>query len=169
MIRLARDSDHAQILALYREVATIPDGLARTPAEVTDGYIAGFMQKAAADGLEFVYEEEGVIRGELHCSRIGIASLAHLLTDLTVAVAPACQGKGVGRQLFQALIAEVMEHHPHITRIELFARDANVRARGLYASLGFVEEGRLRARVNTARGEPETDTIMGWLRPPSAS
>ena len=168
MIRHAAPDDHAQILALYRDVARIPDGLARTPAEVTDAYVAGFMQKAAADGREFVYVEDGVIRGELHCSRVGIASLAHLLTDLTVAVAPQCQGKGVGRRLFGALLAEVTTAMPHITRIELFAREANVRARSLYASLGFVEEGRLRGRVNNARGEPETDTIMGWLRPAPA-
>lgn len=165
LIRKAVPGDHAQLLALYKHVATVPDGLARTPAEVTDAYIGGFMQKAAADGLEFVYEEDGVLRGEIHASRVGIASLAHLLTDLTIAVAPECQGKGVGRALFQALLGEVLEHLPHITRVELFARDSNVRARALYASLGFVEEGRLRARVNNARGEPETDTIMGWLRP----
>ena len=165
MIRKATPGDHAQLLALYRHVASIPDGLARTPAEVSDAYIAGFMHKAAADGLELVYEEDGIIRGEIHASRIGIASLAHLLTELTIAVAPECQGKGVGRALFQALLDEVIAHMPHITRVELFAREANTRARALYASLGFVEEGRLRARVNNARGEPETDTIMGWLRP----
>jgi hypothetical protein len=40
-----------------------------------------------------------------------------------------------------------------------------VRARTLYASLGFVEEGRLRGRVRNAAGELETDTVMGWVRP----
>jgi ribosomal protein S18 acetylase RimI-like enzyme len=39
------------------------------------------------------------------------------------------------------------------------------RARGLYRSLGFVEEGRLRARVNNSLGVAEDDTLMGWLRP----
>ena len=169
MIRPASAADHAQIVALYKQVAAIPDGLARTPTEVTDEYVAGFMHKAAADGLELVYVDNGIIRAEIHCSRVGIASLAHLLTDLTIAVAPACQGRGVGRRLFAALLAEVTDHMPAITRVELFARESNGRARALYASLGFVEEGRLRARVNNARGEPETDTIMGWLRPPVSS
>jgi putative acetyltransferase len=100
----------------------------------------------------------------MHAPRVGIASLAHLLTDLTIAVSPGAQGRGVGRALFQEMLREVTHNMPYITRIELFARDSNVRARKLYASLGFVEEGRLRARVNNARGEPETDTIMGWLR-----
>jgi len=165
MIRKASQSDFAALLALYRDVATVPDGIARTPAEVTEVYINGFMHKAASDGIELVYVDEGRIVGEIHASRVGIASLGHLLTDLTIAVAPHAQGKGVGRALFQGLLDHVMVSMPHITRIELFARDSNVRARKLYGSLGFVEEGRLRARVNNARGEPETDTIMGWLRP----
>ncbi len=164
MIRQAREQDHDSILALYREVATVPDGIARTPEEVTDAYVGGFMQRAAHDGLELVHEEDGAILAEIHASRVGIASLAHLLTDLTIVVSPRAQGRGVGRALFAALLHEVTVNMPHITRVELFARLSNVRARALYASLGFVEEGRLRARVNNARGEPETDTIMGWLR-----
>ena len=165
MIRRATAADKDKILALYRAVAAVPDGIARTPDEVTDAYVTGFMQRAASDGIELVYEEGDDILGEMHASRVGIASLAHLLTDLTIAVSPAAQGRGVGRGLFQELLREVTMNMPHITRVELFARDSNVRARALYASLGFVEEGRLRARVNNARGEPETDTVMGWLRP----
>ncbi len=164
MIRKATPDDHGRILGLYRDVAAVPDGIARTPAEVTDAYVDGFMQRAAHDGLELVYEEGGELLGEIHASRVGIASLAHLLTDLTIAVSPQAQGRGVGRSLFQAWLDEVTVNLPHITRVELFARESNVRARALYASLGFVEEGRLRARVNNARGEAETDTIMGWLR-----
>ena len=164
MIRKARADDHARIVQLYRDVASVPDGIARTPGEVTDAYVGGFMDKAATDGIELVFEQDGDIVGEIHASRVGIASLGHLLTDLTIAVAPGAQGKGMGRRLFQALLDEVTHNMPHITRVELFARESNVRARALYASLGFVEEGRLRARVNNARGEPETDTIMGWLR-----
>lgn len=164
MIRKATIDDHAGIVGLYRAVAGVPDGIARTPAEVTDAYVSGFMQRAAHDGLELVHEEGGLMIAEIHASRVGIASLAHLLTDLTIAVSPRAQGLGVGRGLFQAWLKEVSTNFPHITRVELFARESNVRARALYLSLGFVEEGRLRARVNNARGEPETDTIMGWLR-----
>lgn len=164
-IRKAQAHDHARIVQLYREVASVPDGIARTPGEVSDAYVGAFMHRAAADGIELVCEEDGRIVGDIHAARVGIASLDHLLTDLTIAVAPSAQGRGVGRRLFQALLDEVSHNMPHITRVELFARDSNVKARALYASLGFVEEGRLRARVKNARGEPETDTIMGWLRP----
>ncbi|MES2149682.1 MAG: GNAT family N-acetyltransferase [Pseudomonadota bacterium] len=165
MIRKSVAQDLAQVLALYKAVAAVPGGIARTPDEVSEAYIAGFMHKALADGVEFVYEQDGRILGEIHSARTGLACFAHLLTDLTIAVAPQCQGRGVGRRLFQALLDEVLENMPHIQRIELFARDSNVRARALYESLGFIEEGRLRARVNDANGVPEADTIMGWLRP----
>jgi ribosomal protein S18 acetylase RimI-like enzyme len=166
MIRKAVAADHAGVLALYRKVAEVPDGIARAPAEVTHAYVSGFMGRAAADGLEFVAEIAGEIVGEIHASRVGIAALESLLTDLTIAVSPAVQGKGVGRALFRALLDEVTNNQPHIQRVELFARDSNVRARALYASLGFVEEGRLRGRVRNAKGELETDTVMGWIRPP---
>lgn len=165
MIRKAVAGDRAQVLALYKLVATVPDGIARTPEEVTIEYIDGFMHKAAANGIELVWEEGGRILGEIHASNPGIAALAHLLTDLTIAVAPDAQGRGVGRGLFRALLDEVIAHMPHIHRVELFARSSNQRARALYHSLGFVDEGLLRARVNNSRGVPEDDTLMGWLRP----
>jgi ribosomal protein S18 acetylase RimI-like enzyme len=165
MIRPALPSDKDQILALYRAVASVPDGLARTPDEVTEAYVDGFMGAAARDGIELVYEQDGVILGDIHASRVGIASLVHLLTELTIAVSPICQSKGVGRQLFQGLINDVMANKPYIKRIELFVRPDNVRARALYESLGFIAEGVLRSRINNSKGETGSDIIMGWLRP----
>jgi putative acetyltransferase len=165
MIRKAALADRVQILALYKLVATLPDGIARQPGEVTGGYVDGFMHKAAAGGVELVWEEGGRILGEVHASCPGIAALAHLLTDLTIAVAPQAQGRGVGRALFQGLLDEVSARMPHVARVELFARVSNERARALYRSLGFVEEGRLRGRVNNALGVAGDDTIMAWLRP----
>lgn len=166
MIRPATAADRAAIADLYRRVALVPDGLARTVAEMDAAYIDGFMGRAAANGVELVWEDgAGRLLGEIHASGPGIAALAHLLTDLTIAVDPAAQGQGVGRALFQGLLDQVLAHMPHITRVELFARSSNVRARALYHSLGFVDEGLLRRRVNNARGAPEDDTIMGWLRP----
>ena len=164
MIRKAVEADHAGIVALYRAVAATPGGIARRPEEVSDAYVRGFMHEAATQGLEFVFEEDGIILGEIHAASPGIACFAHVLSDLTIAVSPQAQGRGVGRRLFQALLDEVTHHLPAITRVELFARDSNQRARALYESLGFVEEGRLRARIIDADGKPETDTIMGWIR-----
>lgn len=165
MIRHAAAADHAAIEALYKRVAAVPDGLARTPDEVTADYIDGFMMRAAANGVELIWEEDGRVLGEIHASCPGIAALKHLLTDLTIAVDPGAQGKGVGRALFRALLDHVLTAMPHISRVELFARCSNGRARALYLSLGFKDEGLLKRRVNNSRGEPEDDTLMGWLRP----
>lgn len=155
----------AGITALYRATAALPDGLARRPEEVSEDGVASFIARSSNGGVLLVCERNGEIVGELHAATIGIACFAHVLTDLTVAVAPHVQGQGIGRQLFVALLDIVSTSMPHITRIELFTRESNARARHLYASLGFVEEGRLRARVNNAQGVPEADIVMGWLRP----
>ncbi len=165
MIRQASIDDQAAVLALYQAVAAVPGGIARAPGELSAGHVASFMQRAAADGIELVWEEDGQILGDIHAARPGIACFAHVLSDLTIAVAPAGQGRGVGRALFQALLDHVLAEMPHITRVELFVRQSNERAQALYKSLGFVEEGRLRARVVNPQGVAEEDIIMGWLRP----
>ena len=165
MIRTAQAADQAGIRALYTLVAQVPGGIARTPGELSADYVAGFMAKAREDGFEFVYEEEGRILGEIHAASPGIACFAHVLTDLTIAVAPECQGKGVGRALFDALLGAVLTQRPQTSRVELFVRASNLRAQALYRSLGFEEEGRLRARVTDPAGALEDDIIMGWLRP----
>jgi ribosomal protein S18 acetylase RimI-like enzyme len=146
MIRKSHTTDAAAVLALYRAVAAVPGGIARTPDEVTASFVDGFMAKPG--GLQYVFEEGGRILGEIHAAPHGIAAFAHVVGDLTIAVAPDGQGRGIGRGLFQALLEEIADHMPHITRVELFVRESNLRAQQLYAS-----------------GLPEIDMIMGWLRP----
>lgn len=164
MIRKSRPADAAGVLALYRAVAAVPGGIARTPTEVTDSFVNGFTGNDSY--LQFVFEEDGQLLGEIHAAPMGIAAFGHVVGDLTIAVAPQGQGKGIGRGLFQALLDHITREMPHITRVELFVRESNLRAQQLYRSLGFVEEGRLRGRVlNPATGQPEIDMIMGWLRP----
>ena len=46
MIRKAGANDQDRIVALYRAVAEVPDGIARTPEEVTEAYVGSFMQRA---------------------------------------------------------------------------------------------------------------------------
>jgi putative acetyltransferase len=89
----------------------------------------------------------------------------HVLGDLTVAVASECQGQGIGRALFEALLAAVQRERPGVERVELFVRETNVRAIRLYESLGFVREGELRRRVRSVDGGRESDLIMAWHRP----
>ena len=118
--------------------------------------------------LRFVVRRDqfdGRLAGEIHASRIGPDQFAHVLSDLTVAVDPAWQGKGVGRALFAALFAAARELSPTVTRIELMAREGNIDAIRLYERLGFVMEGRFVQRVRMPDGRLEDDIAMGLLIP----
>jgi putative acetyltransferase len=91
------------------------------------------------------------------------AQFNHVLTDLTVAVHPDWQGKGLGSLLFQALIAAARDLRPAITRIELMAREGNDGAIRLYQRLGFKIEGRFAGRVHLPDGRIEDDIAMALL------
>jgi putative acetyltransferase len=88
-----------------------------------------------------------------------------VLGNLTVAVSPAAQGRGIGRRLFERLLTEVRLHWPHIQRVELVTQESNQRAQRLYESLGFVREGRMERRIRSPHGGVEADIPMAWLRP----
>ncbi|MCY7359929.1 MAG: GNAT family N-acetyltransferase, partial [Rudanella sp.] len=64
-----------------------------------------------------------------------------ILSNLTIVIHPAQQGKGVGKALFTQFLSDVQERFPEIRRIELEARSTNEASLGLYRSLGFVQEG----------------------------
>jgi putative acetyltransferase len=66
--------------------------------------------------------------------------------SLGVVVAPGWQGRGVGRQLLQRLLAWA-DDWAGVLRVELNVHAENARAIALYRSLGFVEEGRHRGYV----------------------
>jgi ribosomal protein S18 acetylase RimI-like enzyme len=164
LIRPATPADAAALLDLYRRVARHPGGLARLESEVTAEYVSSFLTRALAHGLGLVCEEDGAVIGEMHASLPGPQSLAHVLSDLTVAVAPDRQDRGVGRRLFTRFLEVVRLEMPQVTRVELIARESNVGAIALYASLGFRIEGRLRGRIRNTDGSVEDDVAMGWVR-----
>jgi len=60
---------------------------------------------------------------------------------LGIFVAPDWQGRGVGRQLLQRLLAWA-DDWAGVLRVELNVHAENARAIALYRGLGFVEEGR---------------------------
>jgi len=162
IVRRARSSDAAAIRDVYRAAAE-QGTLARMPDEVDDAYVAEFMA-AAQDGIEVVAEVEGKVVGELHASRLHPRIFSHGLGELTIAVHPSQQGKGIGRKLFEEFFRIVREEMLDIHRVELYAWDGNQGAIRLYESLGFKFEGRLPRRVRTDQGEWRDDVIYGWLR-----
>lgn len=165
LIRKSVLDDIPAIESLYSRVAAIEGGLARTAPEISREYIYQFVSKSIANGVEFVAVNHlQRIVGEIHCYNNGIKTFSHIFTDLTIAVDPEEQGKGIGKELFHTLLNEVKMKRPDILRIELIARQSNVRALHFYETLGFRHEGNLRKRIHSVGGGYEDDIVMGWLR-----
>lgn len=167
-IRPSSSTDAAAVFALYRAVADIPGGLARLSFEISMDYVEHFLHAATTRGVGFVAVESGPsgeeIVAEIHGYSPEIFCFSHVLTDLTIAVTPRQQGSGLGRRLFSHFLRAVDEQRPHISRIELFARESNTRALAFYESLGFEREGAFRDRVLNSDGSLESDIPMARLR-----
>jgi len=156
--------DLPAITALYREVGRQGGGLARRGDEITEEYVAEFVHKSLQQGIILVARQNGSIIGEIHCYSPGLQVFAHVFGALTVVVHPQAQSQGVGRALFQELLARVQRGHPEILRIELVARESNLRAIQFYEKLGFRREGRFENRIRRDQGGYEADIPLAWLR-----
>jgi ribosomal protein S18 acetylase RimI-like enzyme len=162
-VRKTTAADEAAIFDLYKRVAIEDGGIARTEAEITEGYVHHFLSHSIADGVSVVVEIDGQIVGEIHIYPIGLKILEHVLGNLTVGVHPDFQGQGIGRQLFIYLLSLIENEMPHILRVELDTRDGNERAIALYKSVGFELEGRLKNRIRLADGRFFDALTMGWM------
>lgn len=166
VIRDGTAADAEGFLALHRAAAA--DGtLARAPDEVTDDYAPYVLDRTARGGFFLVAEQGGTIVGAIQTYPMGPRQFARVLGDLTIAVHPAHQGRGIGRELFRTLLDRVITTRPDIARVELFVRSDNAHAKRLYESLGFVEEGRFVERAIGNDGLLYDDIPMGWRRPAS--
>ncbi len=163
-IRRTTRDDAGGLLELYR-AAGESGGLARRLHEVEPRHIAYYLDHSLNTGLSLVAVDAGRILGELHGWPMEPEQFAHVLSDVTIAVHPDAQGRGVGRRLFDAFMARVRTDMPHIRRIELGCRESNVRAIRLYESVGFIAEGRLKNRVYDPAGFYEDDLLMGLILP----
>jgi ribosomal protein S18 acetylase RimI-like enzyme len=153
-----------KVLALYQAVASHGGGLARRPDEISQDYVRAFLNRAKSDGVtRAIWAPDGSISAEIHAYRMVPRQFQHVLTDLTIAVHPDCQGSGYGSLLFKALVEGASKLEPRITRIELFVRSGNAGAIRLYERLGFVFEGRFANRVRLADGTIEDDVAMALL------
>ncbi len=165
-IRRATRDDIPAIERLYITVASTTGGLARQPDEISRDYIAGFVTRSLNDGEIVVAEVPDIdgVAGELHTYRNPLRLFSHVYTNLTVAVHPEVQGRGVGRALFTTLLEKVTREHPDIVRVELMTAERNHRAQRLYESVGFIREGRLDRAIRGEDGTPEADIPMAWFR-----
>lgn len=164
-IRSSQVSDVDGIVALYKAVGKAGGGLARTPDEVTRAYVGDFLHAALNGGVALVATDDaGAVIGEIHTRPLGPRAFAHVLGDLTIAIHPQWQGRGVGRRIFSHLLAIVETQMPHVLRVELKSRESNARAILMYESLGFRKEGRMDNRIRLADGSLDADIPMAWHR-----
>jgi len=167
-VRHATPSDVSKIYTLYKKVAEIPFGIARSPDEVTEEYIQQFTRNAAVSGIQLVIDnpagETGIV-AEIHCAQFEPKIFNHVLSDLTIAVHPAFQGQGLGKKIFSHLLQHISTNRPDILRVELFTQESNERAIALYKKIGFLPEGRFEKRVPGHNNLLEADIPMAWFNP----
>jgi len=166
IIKRAGIEDIDGIKNLYEKVASVEGGLARRKDEITKNYIEHFLNKSIQIGIVLIaaVKDSNKIIGEIHCYGSGLKVFEHVLGDLTIAVDPDYQGKKIGRMLFEKLLEIVKTEKPVINRIELIARESNLKAIKFYESLGFKIEGRFENRIKSVGGGLEADIPMAWLR-----
>ena len=158
--------DHcASVLDLYRRVAAHPGGLARMADEIDENYISNFINKTIDQGLGLIaVDRNRQVVGEVHAYKPGLYCFSHVFSDLTIAVDPNFQSKGIGRKLLNLFLSKVIDTYPEITRVELIARESNKKAIQLYQSLGFIVEGKLSGRIRNIDNTFESDIPMAWIR-----
>ncbi|MGB9928546.1 MAG: GNAT family N-acetyltransferase [Methanosarcina sp.] len=167
-VRRAKLSDMHKIMVLYRDVAANSGGIARQADEVTESYVRNFIERCLDTGIILTIEDPSnpeVLIAEVHTCSPGIKVFSHLFSDLTIAVHPHYQGKGIGSLLFGTLLQEIKLKHPEIQRVELIAKESNTRAINFYKKFGFRPEGRLEKRISGSSGMLEADIPMAWIRP----
>ncbi len=165
-ITFGTHEDTQPLWVLYRTVAAVKGGLARTAEEITTDYVHHFVQKSIARGVLLVARqpETQAIIGEIHAYDLGPKVFAHVLGEVTIAVHPNHQGRGVGKALFTTFLEHIEVERPAILRVELIARESNQKAIAFYEKLGFRIEGKFMGRIRSSNGGYEADIPMAWHR-----
>lgn len=151
--------DVPSVAAIYREAST-----ARAPDEISDAVALSMVSEAIETGVALAAVEEDRVVGFVLAPRHPVRRLSHVITNVLVCLEPSARGRGVGRRLMTEMMTRARETG-WCERVEFHVRSSNTHAIALYVSLGFVIEGRLRARVATDEGGRQDDLIMGWLVP----
>lgn len=88
-----------------------------------------------------------------------VSTVADEATLLNIAVAPQCQGEGLGKLLLQECLEAIQQQQ--ITQCFLEVRSSNCRAINLYHRSGFVSAGERRNYYPAATGR-EDAIVMKW-------
>jgi putative acetyltransferase len=153
-------ADAPALLALMRRAE---GGLGRLPDEMDLPWMEDALSGALHGGLALGAWDGSQLVGMIKASRMPSVQFEHVLWDLTVAVAPEAQGRGVAGKLFRELIASAATLTPKVERIELVVREGLTHAIRLYERVGFRMEGRFERRFRLSDGTYEADLPMALL------
>ena len=153
-------ADAPAVLAVMRHAE---GGLGRLPHEMDLAWAEESLGHAVNGGIAVGAWIDDRLGGVIKASRMPSVQFQHVLWDLTVAVDPEYQGRGVGRGLFEALFAAAETLTPKVERIELVVREGLRHAIRLYENMGFKPEGRFERRFHLADGSYEADIPMAKL------
>jgi putative acetyltransferase len=160
-IRLAEERDAPAVARGEWETAATPGLLVGRPGEIPVSAYTAKISALASLGCYWVGEEQGAVIGHAFIEPMKMAANSHVF-QLNIVVHPGFTDRGVGT----ALMTEVLSwarRNARVEKIELLVRAPNTRAMKLYKKFGFVEEGRLRRRVRTSRGDYVDDVAMAWF------
>lgn len=161
-LRAARADDAQGLRALDLAIAQDGRGVVLGPEQIRTveqerTHVEGFVRDADDASLFALAERDGEVVGSASLRQMRGALIRHVGV-LAVGVHPEHQRLGIGRALMEALVAHA--EHRGLTRLELYVRADNPRARALYRGLGFEEEAVRRAFVRTPEGAMVDDIIM---------
>jgi RimJ/RimL family protein N-acetyltransferase len=162
-VRAATPEDAEPLLALVRSVAAEEvyiktEKVDRSPEQERE-WIRGFDGRSS---LLVVAVLDGVIVGSADFARGRPSKSAHVV-ELGLAVQSEARGLGIGRALLETGTAWARSVGARKLHLQVFR--SNERAIGLYRSLGFEEEGRLKDHV-VLRGRPDDLLLLSvWLDP----
>ena len=154
-IRPARTGDDAALLAI--DFATWTPAVSPAPAPIP-GERKSFFDEHHGPESYLVAEVDGVVSGyvSMHQS-IPLPSHSHVLEINGLAVDPAVQGRGVGRELVEGAVAVAAKNGA--AKVTLRVLGPNVGAKRLYERCGFVVEGVLKGEF-ILDGQPVDDVLM---------
>ena len=171
-VRSMERGDEEGLLELERAVVADGRGVVKAPSDLPESAadlaprIDEWLALDAGMGLSLVATVDGRIVGEATIRRLGPALIRHVAL-VALQVHPDVQGRGLGRALMGDLLRWArrtpFDGADQVLRVELYVRGDNVRARSLYRSLGFEDEGRKRAFVRDGAGALHDDIVMGLL------
>ena len=150
-------ADAPALLVLMRRAE---GGLGRLPDEMDLPWLEEALSNALMGGLAVGAWDGAHLLGMIKASRMPSVQFEHVLWDLTVAVGPESQGRGIGYRLFAELLANAATLTPRVERVELVVREGLTHAIRLYERLGFRREGRFERRFRLSNGAYEADLPM---------